>query len=323
MATSTSSAGADFARVTTDLPLSSEGVRISALSDLLRRGQNAALSIVVVGETGQGKSSLINGLLGEEIAKESSDLDSATDTVDSYKYEQNGVNVMLWDTPGFGVNEEEEEEEVMRKIRESCPSIDILLYCIRMDTKRWPTRSDVSTIRRYTEAYGSGIWQRSIFVMTFANTVPRYCPHEQDITQYFNEQASQWENQVRQTLIRYAMIEYPEARRVSVVPVGDPRPNKAKKIHWSLPGREDWFASFWIQCTRQMKQRAVQSLLQLNRHRFQVDASAQGANVSAQNSGSADKSTSEDNVSSETSGQEEQVYSRGLPVLQIFQNVKI
>ena len=102
MATSTSSAGADFARVTTDLPLSSEGVRISALSDLLRRGQNAALSIVVVGETGQGKSSLINGLLGEEIAKESSDLDSATDTVDSYKYEQNGVNVMLWDTRGLG-----------------------------------------------------------------------------------------------------------------------------------------------------------------------------------------------------------------------------
>ena len=329
MATSTSSAGADFARVTTDLLSSSEDVRISALSDYLRRGQNAALSIVVVGETGQGKSSLINGLLGEEIAKESSDLDSATDTVDSYKYEQNGVNVMLWDTPGFGVNEEEEEGEVMTKIRESCPSIDILLYCIRMDTKRWPTRSDVSTIRRYTEAYGSGIWQRSIFVMTFANTVPRYCPHEQDITQYFNDQASQWENQVRQTLIRYAMIEYPEARRVGVVPVGDPRPSKTKKIHWSLPGREDWFALFWIQCTRQMRQRAVQSLLLLNRHRFQVDSSAaQGANVSAQNSGSAredkvdsDLSTSEDSASSESGGGEEQVYSRGLPVLQIFQNI--
>ena len=35
-----------------------------------------------MGESGQGKSSLINGLLGEEIAKESDDLEFATESVD-------------------------------------------------------------------------------------------------------------------------------------------------------------------------------------------------------------------------------------------------
>ena len=108
----------------------------------------ASLSIVVVGESWQGKSSLINGLLGEEIAKKSDDLEFATESVDRYQYEQNGVHVVLFDTPGFGVGDDEEEAETLRKIREACPSIDILLYCIRMDTKRWPTRSDISTIRQ-------------------------------------------------------------------------------------------------------------------------------------------------------------------------------
>lgn len=242
----------------------------------------ASLNIVVVGESGQGKSSLINGLLGEEIAKESDELESATESVDRYQYEQNGVHVVLFDTPGFGVGEDEEEAETLRKIREACPSIDILLYCIRMDTKRWPTRSDISTIRQYTDSYGSAIWQRAIFVMTFANTVPRHCPRDREVSQYFSEQSTRWENQVQQTLIRYAEIEYEEARRVSIVPVGDPRPDKSKKIHWSLPDRKDWFTSFWIHCTKRMKQRAVESLLQLNRHRCQAAASSASVDTSTE-----------------------------------------
>ena len=272
----------------------------------VRQGE-ASLSVVVVGEAGQGKSSLINGLLGEEIAKESDDLEFATENVDRYEYEQNGVHVVLWDTPGFGVGEDEEEAETLRKIREACPSIDILLYCIRMDTKRWPTRSDISTIRQYSASYGSAIWQRAIFVMTFANTVPRLCPRERDVSQYFSEQSTIWENQVQQTLIRYAEIEYEEARHVNIVPVGDPRPDKSKKIHWSLPDRKDWFASFWIHCTKRMKQRAVQSLLRLNRHRCQA------ANSTSQNG---DKEETDEETSFDEAT-EHQMHSRSLPVVDL------
>ena len=260
----------------------------------------ASLSIVVVGESGQGKSSLINGLLGEEIAKESDDLEFATESVDRYQYEQNGVHVVLFDTPGFGVGDDEEEAETLRKIREACPSIDILLYCIRMDTKRWPTRSDISTIRQYTGSYGSAIWQRAIFVMTFANTVPRHCPRDRDVSQYFSEQSTQWENQVQQTLIRYAEIEYEEARHVSIVPVGDPRPDKSKKIHWSLPDRKDWFTSFWIHCTKRMKQRAVQSLVRLNRHRYEATSTSTSVQT-------------EQTLCDE----EHQIHSRSLPVVEL------
>ena len=175
------------------------------------------------------------------------------------------------------------------------------------------TRSDISTIRQYTASYGGAIWQQyAIFVMTFANTVPRLCPRERDVSQYFSEQSTRWENQVQQTLIRYAEIEYEEARHVSIVPVGDPRPDKSKKIHWSLPDRKDWFTSFWIHCTKRMKQRAVQSLLQLNRHRCQV---ASAASVSK----GCDRSEEHDSV--ETG--EQVVYSRQLPVQQILDSCSV
>lgn len=239
----------------------------------MRQGRNPQLSLVVVGESGQGKSSLINGLLGEEIAKESDDLESATESVQSYTYTQNGVHVTLWDTPGFGMLEEEEEAETLRKIVEGCGTVDLLLYCIRMDSTRWPKRSDVTTVRQYAEAFGRAIWRHSLFVLTFANAATRLCPRGQDVNQYFTEQVRQWENQIQRTLIRYAGLEEEEAWLVDVVPVGDPRPDTSKKILWTLPHQDDWFTSFWLHCTKRMRQRSLQSLLQLNKHRCETNES--------------------------------------------------
>ena len=54
---------------------------------------HASLEFVVVGEAGQGKSSLINGLLGKEVAKEGNSLDPGTQMVEKYLYEENGVAV--------------------------------------------------------------------------------------------------------------------------------------------------------------------------------------------------------------------------------------
>ena len=130
-----------------------------------------------MGEAGQGKSSLINGLLGEEIAKESDDLEFAfTENVDRYEYEQNGVHVVLWDTPGFGVGEDEEElAETLRKIREACPSIDMFSSTVfawtPRDGRREATSRQSDNILPLTVVrYGT------IFVMTFANTVPQPLP---------------------------------------------------------------------------------------------------------------------------------------------------
>ena len=307
---------------------SDEVVYFSVLREYLQQGRNARLSLVVVGEAGQGKSSLINGLLGEEIAEEGDDLDSTTESVQAYTYTQNGVHVTLWDTPGFGMadDEGEEEQETLRKIAREGGTIDLLLYCIRMDSTRWPKRTDVETIQKFTAAFEGVIWRHSLFVLTFANLMPRLCPQGRDLTQYFSDQTRQWESQIHQTLIRHARLGEEEARTVAVVPVGDPRLDKSRKILWSLPDREDWFSSFWLHCTRQMRQRALRSLLQLNCQRCNettADDISEKEKKKKEETKLQDSSDCHD-VDEQGTGSDmvepNQMYSRPIPIFSIIRN---
>ena len=135
-------------------PHAKEEVILDLMRGWLNEG-HTNLELVVVGEAGQGKSSLINGLLGKEVAKEGK-LDPETQTVKKYVYEENGVTVALWDTPGFGVDTDEKEEETLQAIKTECAGqVDLLLYCIRMDNAHWPKKDDIYTIRKMTPSFGA------------------------------------------------------------------------------------------------------------------------------------------------------------------------
>lgn len=59
------------------------------------------MNIVFAGECGTGKSSLINLIIGRDVAKTSNDTAACTTEVQSYKVSIDGCNLELWDTPGF------------------------------------------------------------------------------------------------------------------------------------------------------------------------------------------------------------------------------
>ena len=76
-----------------------------------------------------------------------------------------------------------------------------------------------------------------------------------------------WENQVQQTLIRYAEIEYEEARHVNIVPVGDflVLTYVCKKILNMVTTRPEncSLSDFGFKCTDRMKAKSTcKSLLQ-------------------------------------------------------------
>lgn len=58
-------------------------------------------NIVIFGETGAGKSSLVNLITGQSVAKVSPDVTECTTDIDNHTYTRGSVEYDLWDTPGL------------------------------------------------------------------------------------------------------------------------------------------------------------------------------------------------------------------------------
>ena len=178
--------------------------------------------MMVIGEAGQGKSTLINGLLGKEVATEGDSFVPGMLKIQQYHLNQNGVKIGIWDAPGFGVESPEEDEKVVEQLRSSdCHPIDMALFCIRMDAMRIPNRVHIDTIKKLTdEVFGRKFWRYCLFVLTFANNVEQFCPPGEEMELYFSQQCIDIEDQLRKALKKHVGLEDKELERVRVVPVG-------------------------------------------------------------------------------------------------------
>ena len=58
-------------------------------------------NIILFGETGVGKSSLINLMAGAKVAQTSGDSDACTMTYRPYSFQVHGISYTIWDTHGF------------------------------------------------------------------------------------------------------------------------------------------------------------------------------------------------------------------------------
>ena len=241
------------------------------IQDYLNTGRHRQLKLMVIGEAGQGKSALINALIGKEVANEGDNFEAGTNSIQEYRLEQNGVQIAIWDTPGFGMESKEEDEKTVESLRNSdCYPIDLALFCFRMDGTRFPTRVHTDTIQKITEVFGKSFWQHCVFVLTFANNIEQLCPKGKDLDSFFSERASDLEEKFRGALEKNAGLNKDELNTVFAVPVGSYKQGMFRENPWALPDREDWFLSFWMECTTHMQKSAVSVLLQVNRHRLQL-----------------------------------------------------
>ena len=229
----------------------------------------------MIGEAGQGKSSLVNGLIGSQRAREGGSLKSVTKKAASFDLSRNGVDCTVWDTPGFGYESEEVEERFLNELGRECnANVDLILYCISMDSKRWPLQSDMNTFRKITDKFGTDVWRHCVFVLTFANKEVAKCPSGADVKQYFCAKISEFEDQIKQSLADGALSVCDQESmlrelEIRAVPVGNPHGG-----NWELPDREDWFVAFWKECFDKIDPQAQAPLLRINEHRLVLDVNS-------------------------------------------------
>ena len=129
--------------------------------------QKKEASILVLGKTGSGKSSIINAMLTGEVAKTSSGSSPTKHhSVEIHQRKLGEVTVTMYDTRGF-FDQEKCEDVILNDISRECTDgFDLMLICLNMTDKI--DRSINETLRNLSKLKGE-LWKQSVFVLTFTN----------------------------------------------------------------------------------------------------------------------------------------------------------
>ena len=226
--------------------------------------------ILVTGITGAGKSALINGIVGDEVAKEGHELDRATTKVESFKYKYQDVDITIWDSPGLQDGLDKEEEYVKDMQSKGCANSDLFLYCTRMNEERL-RQDDIDAIRKLTIGLGSSIWENALFVLTCANRVEpppvrgekmNPVQKKEKVLDHFKKRLGQWKEKLHEAVVK-AGVDAKIAAHVSVVPAG-------YENEIGLPDRDNWLSPLWYASILRMKEQSQPALLKANLHRIKL-----------------------------------------------------
>jgi len=123
-------------------------------------------TVVVMGKTGVGKSSLINSLFGKQVAAVGHD-EATTMKVQKYikMVKKNPINI--WDTPGL-YDDLGDPKEYIHRIADTVKEAQLILFCIDSSEARW-TKDNKEMIELYKKELTEDIINNTLFVFTKFN----------------------------------------------------------------------------------------------------------------------------------------------------------
>ena len=225
------------------------------------------IEILVTGRTGTGKSTLVNALVGKDVAKVGSKLKVQTAEVKAYVAKaEDGVEVVVWDSPGLQ-DGSGKETEYLSMLKEKCSNVDVIIYCIDVAETRAKLKGedeDLRAIQQLTATFGLDWWEHSIFVLTRANLLEAMLSVKPDLEERFNERLQDWKQRIHETLLREG-VSKEVVDEIPVEPAGH-----IKKPH--LPGRKYWLSALWIIFLDRAKERSQPLITKLNLHRLKKES---------------------------------------------------
>ena len=218
--------------------------------------------VLIIGRTGVGKSTLINNLLGKEVASVGHTLQSETPEVYQHESSVEGVSIVVYDTPGLGDIKGEEEEEIHLDIIQSLlkeGKIHLILYCFQMN-QTIMSSSLVGTLKKYKRI---GVdWKRTVIALTFADALYA-SKSEQDcsyfkMSLFFDDRLAFLQRELRKELVERVGVQSGVAERLKICPTA----LLPKDI---LPNGNPWYVPLWLDIVEIMSPAETLRFLDIHR----------------------------------------------------------
>ena len=148
------------------------------IEKLRERAESTQLNLAVIGLAGQGKSTLVNSLLGYETdhpdaAEEGGQGLTETEKIRKYTREREGAVVNVWDTPGLYDNNHVDQEMILKELsRRTGGKLDLVLFCVGFHKGVRIDDSYQNVISSLTNVFSQDFWKYVLFVATFVNLSP-------------------------------------------------------------------------------------------------------------------------------------------------------
>ena len=230
------------------------------------------ISILIVGKTGTGKSSLVNGLIGRRVADEGVGLSTSgtTQHVTAYHTRVREVKVTIFDSPGLqdgsGL-----EDTYLEEMKRKCGDFDLMIFAMRItDNKFVPNNPDAIAMGKINATFGASMWKKTIVVLTCADAVEAMNPsmrlmNPSEKIRFFRRLVYDFTSAIRSVLASELNVPEEIAEELKAIPTG--HSSVSRLVDGTL-----WFSNFWMECLTVIQSpEARAAMLRLNAGRFRSE----------------------------------------------------
>ena len=193
-------------------------------------------TILVFGEGGSGKTSLINNLLGKQIAQ-----NDGSAILSTFQSVFQGVPVTVHEARELENPDFERNSECKEKLRSllSGGCVDVIIYCFNATEVRMR-----DTLTRLLQDYHRmGLdWSKTVIALTFADNLPVTNNARQQLShdpaKYFDSKVLEWRQKITRTLTTRVEVPPSVVDNLKLSPV-------TGEFDEALPNHKLWFAPMW------------------------------------------------------------------------------